>query len=143
MKKEIALDMDGTWVDFYGVESWLDYLLKEDTTPYEIAKPLVNLSALARQLNRLQANGYTIGIISWCSKNGSNEFNEQVKIAKLKWIKKHIPSVNWDYIKIVSYGTPKSTCGQGILFDDEERNRNEWNGTAFDVDNIIEVLKSL
>ena len=31
----------------------------------------------------------------------------------------------------------------GILFDDEERNRNEWNGTAFDVDNIIEILKAL
>ena len=31
----------------------------------------------------------------------------------------------------------------GILFDDEIGNRNEWKGIAFDVDNIIEILKGI
>ena len=52
--------------------------------------------------------------------------------------------VTWNEIKIVKYGTPKSSVvsiQNGILFDDEEKNRTEWNGTAYDVNNIIEVLK--
>ena len=30
-----------------------------------------------------------------------------------------------------------------ILFDDEVNNRNEWNGIAYDVNNILEVLGNL
>ena len=30
-----------------------------------------------------------------------------------------------------------------ILFDDEEHNRTEWTGTAYDVSNIIETLKAI
>ena len=44
-KGTIYFDMDGTLANFYGVENWLDYLENEDTTPYEIAKPLFNFSA--------------------------------------------------------------------------------------------------
>ena len=65
---------------------------------------------------------------------------------KLEWLANHMPSVEWNEIKIVEYGTPKSTVvnvQNGILFDDEEKNRTEWNGTAYDVNNIIEVLKSV
>lgn len=143
MIKEINLDMDGTIADLYGVENWLDYLMAKDTTPYEVAKPLVNLSSLARVLNRLQRNGYTIGIISWLAKNVDNEYNTRVEEVKMAWLAKHLPSVKWDKISIVAYGTPKSTCGNGILFDDEEPNRKEWSGQAYDVDNIIEILKKL
>lgn len=143
MIKEINLDIDGTIADLYGVENWLDYLMAKDTTPYEVAKPLVNLSSLARVLNRLQRNGYTIGIISWLAKNADNEYNTRVEEVKMAWLAKHLPSVKWDKISIVAYGTPKSTCGNGILFDDEEPNRKEWRGQAYDVDNIIEILKKL
>lgn len=143
MIKEINLDIDGTIADLYGVENWLDYLMAKDTTPYEAAKPLVNLSSLARVLNRLQRNGYTIGIISWLAKNADNEYNTRVEEVKMAWLAKHLPSVKWDKISIVAYGTPKSTCGNGILFDDEEPNRKEWRGQAYDVDNIIEILKKL
>ena len=65
---------------------------------------------------------------------------------KREWLKKHLASVNFDEINIVKYGTPKSTVvgmQGGILFDDEERNRTEWNGTAYNVDNILNVLKAL
>ena len=143
MIKEINFDMDGTIADFYGVEGWLNYLLASDVTPYEIAKPLLNLSVLARLINRLQRKGYIIGIISWLSKSGSEEYNERVTETKIKWLKKRLPSVKWDKINIVAYGTPKSIYGNGILFDDEEVNRKNWSGQAYDVNNIIEVLKGL
>lgn len=143
MIKEINFDMDGTIANLYGVENWLDYLMAKDTTPYKVAKPLVNLSSLARVLNRLQRNGYTIGIISWLAKNADNEYNTKVEKVKIAWLARHLPSVKWDKISIVAYGTPKSTCGNGILFDDEEPNRKEWRGQAYDVDNIIEILKKL
>ena len=66
-----------------------------------------------------------------------------VTLAKMKWLKTHLPSVKWDYVNIVAYGTPKSLFGNGILFDDEEPNRKEWNGEAYDVENILEILKNL
>ena len=142
----INFDMDGTIADLYGVENWLEMLIAEDTTPYANARPLLHLSALARKLNTLQRNGYNIAVISWLSKNGSEAYNEAVIEAKLKWLAKHLPSVHWDYINIVPYGTPKQNFCENpldILFDDEERNRNNWTGRAYDVQNIMEILKFL
>ena len=143
MTKEINFDMDGTIVDFYGVPNWLDSLNASDTHPYEVAAPLVNMNSLARILNRLQRNGYTINIISWTSKCGTAEFNTQVAEAKRVWLHKHLASVHFDHINIIPYGTPKQNYGRGILFDDEKPNRDNWNGVAYDVNNIIEILKSL
>jgi len=143
MVKQINFDMDGTLANFYGVENWLDYLVANDATPYEVATPLFNFSALARVLNRLQRQGWEICIISWLAKNSTEDFNNRVEEVKREWLAKHLPSVQWDNISIVPYGTPKSTCGNGILFDDEKPNRNEWKGQAYDVDNILEVLKNL
>ena len=146
MTKAIYFDMDGTIADLYGVEGWWNDLESENERPYATAKPLIRMSALARVLNRLQKEGYTIGIVSWLSKGGSDDYNEKVAYAKQKWLKQHLASVNFDEINIVKYGTPKSTAVNiqgGILFDDEEKNRTEWNGTAYNVDNIIEILKAL
>lgn len=143
MRKEICFDMDGTIANLYGVEGWLDMIMAQDATPYATAKPLVNMSSLARLLNRLQRNGYKINIISWLAKSSTPTYDEMVTTTKVEWLRKHLPSVQWDSINIVAYGTPKSTCGCGILFDDEERNRLEWKETAYDVNNIIEVLKGL
>lgn len=142
-KGTIYFDMDGTLANFYGVENWLDFLMKEDTTPYAIAKPLFNFSTFARLLHKLQANGYRIGIVSWLAKCGSNSYNAKVTSVKMEWLDKHLPSVEWDEIKIVQYGTPKSTVVNdfGWLFDDEKQNREEWGANAFDVENILETLK--
>ena len=118
----IYLDCDGTWINLYGVDNWLDYLLAEDVYPYANAKPLVNLSLLARTIHELQRKGVKVGIISWLSKGGSEEYNAAVDITKRKWFKRHIPSVTFDEVHIVKYGTPKSTCAtqaNAILFDDE------------------------
>lgn len=146
MNTTIFFDMDGTIADLYGVENWLDYLIAADALPYEVARPLIRLNALARILNRLQNQGYKIGIISWLAKNSSAEYDEKVTKAKQDWLAKHLKSVHFDEINIVAYGTPKQNFAKtanDILFDDEERNRNEWTGKAFDVNNILEVLKGI
>lgn len=146
MTTTIFFDMDGTIADLYGVENWLDYLISASPLPYEIAEPFVNLNSLARVLNRLQRQGYRIGIISWLAKNSDIAYDERVTKAKKNWLKKHLASVNFDEIHIVKYGTPKQIFARtenDILFDDEEKNRNNWTGKAFDVNAIIEILKGM
>lgn len=146
MTKAIYFDMDGTIANLYGVENWLDYLNASDPTPYRVAQPLVNMNSLARLLNRLQADGWHIGIVSLLSKGGTAEYNEVVTATKVEWLSRHLHSVHWNEIKIVPYGTPKHEAvnvAGGILFDDEALNRNNWIGTAYDVNNIIEILKGL
>ena len=141
----INFDMDGTIADLYGVENWLEMLIAEDTTPYANARPLLHLSALARKLNALQRNGYELAVISWLSKSGSDAYNEAVTAAKMAWLAKHLPSVNWDRITIVPYGTPKQNFCEDpldILFDDEAKNRDNWTGRAYDVQNIMEILRT-
>ena len=142
----INFDLDGCLVGLYDVPNWLDYLIAEDTTPYAEAEPLLRLCSLARVLNRLQRNGYELAVISWLSKSGTDEYNAEVEAVKRAWLKKHLPSVNWDRITIVPYGTPKQNFCEtpfDILFDDEARNRDNWTGIAYDVENIMEVLKNL
>lgn len=146
MTKAIYFDMDGTIADLYGVENWLPMLRAEDESPYLMAEPLLRLSALAKILNNLQKKGYIIGIISWLSKNSSENYDEKVTRAKIKWLKSHLKSVNFDEISIVPYGTPKENCvkfPKGILFDDELKNRENWKGQAFDETRIFEILKTL
>lgn len=143
MKKEIWFDMDGTIADLYGVDGWLDMLLNENARPYEIAKPLVNMRELARVLNRLIEKGWEIGVISWLAKNGTHDYNEKVANAKMKWLARHLKSVKFAKIDIVEYGTPKQINRNGILFDDEKQNRESWLGVAYNVDNIIQVLREL
>lgn len=146
MNITINFDMDGTIANLYGVDNWLGYLIAEDTTPYAVAKPLINMSALARKLNALQRMGYNLAVISWLSKNGSAEYNDKVTAVKMAWLKKHLPSVAWDRITIVPYGTPKQNFCESpfdILFDDEAKNRDNWTGIAYDVKNIMEILKNL
>ena len=143
MKKEIWFDMDGTIADLYGVDGWLDMLLNENARPYEIAKPLVNMRELARVLNRLIEKGWEIGVISWLAKNGTNDYNKKVANAKMKWLARHLKSVKFAKIDIVEYGTPKQINRNGILFDDEKQNRENWLGIAYNVENIIQVLREL
>lgn len=142
--KWIYFDMDGTLNRFYEVEGWLDMLIASDPAPYKLAAPLVNMNVLARKLNKLQRAGYKIGIISWLSKSSTPEYDEAVTAAKLWWLRKHLNSVSWDAINIVSYGRNKwEVCGEGILFDDEKPNRDNWGGKAYHPDMIMEILSSL
>ena len=146
MVKAIYFDMDGTIADLYGVDNWLENLITEQTKPYRMAKSLVDMRKLGSLLNHLQNIGYHIGIVSWLSKSGTEQYNNRVTKAKLAWLEKHISSVHWNEIAIVEYGFTKSKAvkyPQGILFDDEINNRIEWDGIAFNVGNIIGILESL
>lgn len=138
--------MDGTIANLYGVTNWLEYLINKDETPYLLAEVMVNMNSLARILNRLQRNGIEIGIISWLAKNSNKTYDEKVTAAKMAWLKKHLASVHFDFIEIVSYGTDKNIVCKSendILFDDESANRENWNGKAYNVDDIINILKSV
>ena len=142
---KIWFDMDGTIADLYGVDGWLDMLINKDATPYAIAKPLVNLSALARLMHKAQRNGFEICIVSALAKNSTSEYDEKVKTAKMNWLKKHLASVQFDEIKFVPYTFTKNDVNSGndILFDDEERHLTAWTGTAIHATKIIETLKAV
>ena len=142
--KSIWFDMDGTIADLYGVADWLTAIRNGETRPYEIAKGIGNLANIARLLNKVQKKGYTIGIISWTAKNGTPAYNKAVETAKRVWLAKHLPSVKWNEIKVVTYGTDKKTAtGGGVLFDDEEPNRKAWGFGAYTPAEIETCLKDL
>lgn len=147
MNERIYFDMDGTIADLYADPNWLPKLRAYDPTPYANAKPLVNMSRLARYIHKAQANGYRVGIISWLSKESTTEYDRAVTLAKLEWLTAHLPSVQFDEIHIVAYGTPKREVVTeqigAILFDDEEHNRNEWGGFAYEPSQIFEILKGV
>ena len=143
---KICFDMDGTIANLYGVENWLDYLMTEDVKPYAEAKVMLNMNSLAKLLNNLQKKGNKIAVISWLSKCGSPDYDARVTEAKKNWLAKHLGSVNFDEINIVKYGTSKSlfcSSANDILFDDEKPNRENWLGNAYDVNNILEILKAI
>ena len=138
--------MDGTIANLYGVENWLEKIINEDASLYIDATPLVKMNVLARLLNKLQKNGYIIGIVSWLAKNSTENYDIEVTKAKVNWLNTHLASVNFDEVKIVPYGTPKEEVvnfPNGILFDDETPNRTNWIGKAFDETEILTVLKAL
>ena len=142
---KIWFDMDGTIADLYGVDGWLDMLINKDATPYAIAKPLVNLSALARLMHKAQRNCFEICIVSALAKNSTSEYDEKVKTAKMNWLKKHLASVQFDEIRFVPYTFTKNDVNSGndILFDDEERHLTAWTGTAIHATKILETLKAV
>lgn len=142
---KIWFDMDGTIADLYGVNGWLDMLIASDETPYAIAKPLLNLSLLARLMNKLQRKGYEICIVTALSKNSTEEYDEKVINAKRKWLSHHLKSVEFNEIKFVPYWFVKNDVNNGndILFDDEERHLNNWTGKAFHASEIFNVLKAM
>lgn len=141
----IFFDMDGTLANFYGVQNWLEYLLNEDTFPYENALPLINPTNFETVIHSLKLKGYKIGIISWCSKNGSIEYNRKTRKVKKQWLTTFFPSIHFDTIHIIKYGTNKNkfNAGNDILFDDELKNRKNWRGTAFSENNIISILNQI
>ena len=141
---KIWFDMDGTIADLYGVTDWLDAIRARDTRPYEIARPLIDPLALATFLNDAKANGHEIGIISWTAKNAPAEYNARIATAKREWLARTLPTVTWNEIRVVAYGTDKKTAtGGGILFDDEEPNRNAWGRGAYEPREILAILARL
>ena len=148
MNKMLVFDMDGTIANFYGVQGWLDYLMNEDTTPYEIAEPLYDMDNLNEILMALKTNGWRIGITTWLAKGGTKEYNDRTRKAKLAWLEKY--NFPYDEIHLVKYGTTKANCtrhigGFQILVDDNETVRKGWTlGDTIDANkNIIKNLIKL
>lgn len=140
---KIWFDMDGTMADLYGVDGWLDMLTAKDETPYAVAKPLVNLSVLARLMNKAQRKGFEICVVTALAKNSSAEYDERVILAKKKWLATHLKSVRFNEIKFVPYWFTKNdvNTGNDILFDDEERHLEKWTGIAVNAKMMVETLK--
>ena len=144
-EKEIVFDMDGTIADLYGVKNWLEMLRAENPLPYRIVKPMYNMRNLAKILEALKAQGWTITVTTWLSMNSSKEYKEMVRKAKREWLEKW--GFPYDEIHIVQYGTPKHRVTKAvrhILVDDSETVRNAWNGETVNAnENIIPSLISL
>lgn len=148
MNKILVFDMDGTIANLYGVENWLSDLINENTRPYEIAEPMYDMTELKKVLLTLKALGYKVVVTTWLSKNGSKEYCDRTRTAKLNWLEKY--GFPYDEIHLVKYGTTKANCtrklgGEQILFDDNEKIRNGWNlgRTVNANENIMVVLKEL
>ena len=143
--RKIWFDMDGTIADLYGVDNWLEMLINFDPTPYVVAKPMLNLSLLARLMNKVQKNGFEICIVTALSKNSTVEYDEKVIEAKKRWLAQHLKSVQFDEVQFVPYTFVKNdvNTGNDILFDDEARHLEAWTGRACPADEMIETLKSL
>lgn len=141
--RKIWLDMDGTIADLYAVKDWLPMLRASNPTPYEKAKPLVNMATLARLIHNRQRNGLAVCIVSALSKDSTPEYDELVKQAKLRWLKKHLPSVQFDEIRFVPYTFTKNDVNSGddILVDDEERHLVAWTGIAIHASEILAGLR--
>ena len=137
--------MDGTIADLYGVENWLVDLRNETARPYKVAKGFVNLSLLARYLNKLKQSGYKIGVISWTSMESSKQYENEVAAAKIHWLINHLSSVWFDEVNIVPYGTEKNSFNRGndLLFDDDIRVRENWSGESYPPERIFDVLHDL
>lgn len=143
MEKEIYFDMDGTIADLYSDPDWLAKLRAFDPSPYILAAPLLNMSRLARLLHRAQKHGYKVFILSWRSKESNEEYDEAVTNAKIDWLARHLPSIEWDGIFITAYGVPKHSIGSGILFDDNDQVRAGWGEGAYTPDEIWEILTEI
>jgi phosphoglycolate phosphatase-like HAD superfamily hydrolase len=146
--RTIVFDMDGTIADFYGVKGWLNYLKAEDTTPYEIAKPLYDMVALANLLMTLKADGWKVVVTTWLAKGGTKEYNDRTRKAKLEWLAKY--NFPYDEIHLVKYGTTKANCtrkigGFQVLVDDNEKVRKGWNlGATINANcNIVKEIEKL
>lgn len=131
----IYFDMDGTIADLYGVQHWLPMLRAESPRPYLEAKPMIDMTLLQQHLLGLQAAGVHVGVITWLAKDSTKEYKKIVREAKKAWLKKHLPSVDFDYIHMVQYGTRKDYVAKNkgtILFDDDATVRENWRGVAYD-----------
>ena len=146
--RTLVFDMDGTIADFYGVANWLEYLQNEDTTPYEVALPLYDMAYLSALLIILKNQGWRVVVTTWLAKDGTKEYNDRTRKAKLEWLEQY--DFPYDEIHLVKYGTTKANCtrhigGYQVLVDDNEKVRKGWKlGDTINAnENILKKLEKM
>jgi hypothetical protein len=100
-------------------------------------------------LRMLKKSGWEIRIITWLSKNSSEEYKEAVRAAKKAWLDKW--GFVFDHFHGVQYGATKAdsvreSADYAILIDDNAKVRNGWHlGKTIDPTDcdLLEVLSSL
>lgn len=148
MKKVLVFDMDGTIADLYGVDNWLPDLRSENPRPYEVAKPIYDMDALADILNIFKSLGWEIVVTTWLAKGSTTAYDNLVRTAKIAWLDRY--NFPYDEIHLVKYGTTKADCtrkkgGFQVLIDDNEKVRKGWSlGNTIDAnENILTSLLNL
>jgi hypothetical protein len=150
--KMVCFDMDGTIANLYAVEGWLPMLRSENPTPYRMAKPMWNMTELTEVLLAVMANGIEIRIVTWLSKDSSEEYKDKVRLAKREWLTEQ--NFPFDHFHGIQYGATKADSvrkylGEGetaILIDDNDRVREGWTlGETINPTktNIINFLRTL
>ena len=147
--KMICFDMDGTIADLYSVPNWLAKLQAEDPSPYLEADPLWDMERLAEVLRRLVGQGWQVRVISWLSKDSTEDYKDKVRAAKLEWLKRY--DFPYQTAHLVAYGTTKADCVRrvataAILVDDNRKVRNGWSlGETIDPTDgdLLEKLEAL
>ena len=81
-KRTLVFDLDGTIVNFYGVQGWLEDIRNGNPRPYIVAEPLYNMDILISILNLLKLQDWEIVVTSWLAKGSTKEFDELTRVAK-------------------------------------------------------------
>lgn len=150
--KMVCFDMDGTIADLYAVEGWLPMLRSENPTPYRMAEPMWNMAELTEVLLAVMAIGIEVRIVTWLSKDSSEEYKDEVRLAKREWLAEQ--NFPFDHFHGVQYGATKANSVRrylnegetAILIDDNDRVREGWTlGETINPTNtnIIEALRNL
>lgn len=129
----IYFDMDGTLADLYSVPGWEYSITNNIVTPYEQAKPLVNMEQLKAIIELFQSFDVTVGVISWGAIGASSKFNRETRKAKLNWLKSY--GIIVDEFHVVKYGTSKKRVAKikdAVLVDDNDEVLSKWRGRTVD-----------
>ena len=120
MTKTIYLDMDGTFVDLYSQEKWLEKLHAQNRRVYVDAPSMYNVFMLKRLMKELKKQGWRLEIISWGARHSSAAYLESTKRQKINWLRYYGLKELFDKIHIIPYGTNKTDYMQnkGLLIDD-------------------------
>ena len=152
LPKMICFDMDGTIAQLYAVPNWLARLNAQDPTPYLEAEGMWNMAQLAEILSALQNLGVEIRIITWLSKESTEEYKNAVREAKREWLENC--GFPYDHFHGIQYGATKADSIRKVLapnetawlIDDNAKVRKGWHmGEAIDPTNVdlLELLSSL
>lgn len=114
MVKMICFDMDGTIANLFDVADWLPKLRAEDPSPYAEAAPMWDMAELRKVLIELKIE---VRIVTWLSKDSSEEYKSEVRQAKREWLDRY--DFPYDHFHGVRYGATKADSVRNLLNENE------------------------